>query len=240
MLGWLTDWIGSSGHILAFLGAFIAAFGALLSHQHSTKESDRLREELLAKNEQLIERADEIAFLQGELRGVAEQTMCQVTGEGGYPTVVPLFSQISPEIVKRKGIDIPDVLPATFRILNNSAAPVIAPHVSIMKTVPMGTGFWGSNTEILFQAYVETIYPDMVPIPLNVRTTIEKSRENWFDVLVFSPAAKFTERVVVVWDGEQWQTDLELKRLADEKRGIEEKLIRTIREDFPFLSEDRR
>jgi len=236
----MLDWLAPYGQGIALVAAIIAAFGVYLSNRHADNEASRHRDELLSKNEQLIERADENARLQVELRAVAEKTIRQVTGEGGYGIVLPYFTQISPEIVERDAIVIPEVIPTTFGILNNSDAPVIEPLVIILQRVPVGEGFMGSDRKELFRGRVGSVYPGMGSTMLNAKGTIAKSHDNWFDVIVFSRAATFTQSIVVVWDGDSWETDYELRQLADADRNVEEKTLHSIRDDFPLSNEQRR
>ena len=129
----MLDWLTPHGQSITFVAGLTVVFGSYLAARH-------------ARNE-----ASENARLQAELRAVAEETVRQVTGEGGYGTVLPYFTQISPEIVERRGIVIPEVISTTFGILNNSDAPVIEPLVIISQRVPVGEGFMGSDRKELFR-----------------------------------------------------------------------------------------
>ena len=218
----MLDWLTPHGQSITFVAGLTVVFGSYLAARH-------------ARNE-----ASENARLQAELRAVAEETVRQVTGEGGYGTVLPYFTQISPEIVERRGIVIPEVISTTFGILNNSDAPVIEPLVIISQRVPVGEGFMGSDRKELFRGRVGSVYPGMGPTMLHAKGTIAKSHDNWFDVVVFSRAATFTQSIVVVWVGDSWETDYELRQLADADRNVEEKTLHSIRDDFPLSNEQRR
>ena len=236
----MMDSLAPYGQSIALVAAIIVAFGVYLSNRQGENEAARHRDELLSKNEQLLERADENARLQAELRTAAEETMRQVTGEGGYGVVIPYFRWISPEIVKREGIVIPEIIPTTFGILNNSEAPVIGPLVIISQRVPVGEGSRGSDRKELFRGRLEDIYPHMGPHMLNAHGTIARSHDNWFDVYMASRAATVTQSIVVSWNGETWETDYELRQNKDADRNVEEKVLHTIRDDFPFLNDQRR
>ncbi|MEX2125590.1 MAG: hypothetical protein WD795_17005 [Woeseia sp.] len=235
----MLDWLAPYGQGIALGAAIIAAFGVFLSNRHAGNEATRHRDELMTKNGELLRRADENARLQSELRSAAEKTIRQVTGEGGHGFVVPFFTQISPEIVKRDGIVIPDTVPITFGLLNNSDAPVIAPVVHISQRVPIGEGIEGSNMQILFSGRIGDVFPQMGPTMINAKSTIKKAQDNWFNVVIFSRAATFSQSIVVTWNGDLWVNDYELRQLKDTDRNVEEKTLHSIRVDFPFLDERR-
>lgn len=234
------NFLAPYGQSIALGAALVAAFGVYLSNRHAENEEIRHRDKLVARDAQLLERADENKRLQAELRVVAEETIRQLTGEGGYAIVVTFFTSISPEIVKREGHVIPDVIPTRFGILNNASdAPVIEPLVVITQRVPSGEGFDGSDGNIVFRERIGNVYPSVGPTMLNAQSTITKSRDNWFDVLIISRAGKWSQSIVVTWNGELWDRDYRLLQLKDADRNIEEKTLHTIRDDFPFQDERR-
>ena len=167
-----------------------------------------------------------------------EKLAREMTGEGGYPLILPYFTQIDPAIVEKEKIVIPEIIPTTFGVLNNSESPVFGARVRIMQRVPQSEGFMGTDRKTIYaeprQEGID-VFRGMGPTMINARGTIAKGLDNWFDVVTFARAATFSQSIVVTWNGDSWETDYELRQLADPDRGNDELIIHSIREDFPYV-----
>jgi len=156
-----------------------------------------------------------------------------VTGEGGYALLVANLPFIDPS-----GAAIPDVVPMRFGLLNNSDYPVFAVTASILKRVPVGQGIMGSDaTTVVQNGFIGDAFPGTGQIHLSAATDVRTDRGNVLDVVLFSRAATFSQRLVITWSGDGWVQDYELKQLADAQRGVEEKVLHAIRDDFPYRNQ---
>jgi hypothetical protein len=226
----MLDNLAPYGHAIALVAGILVAFGVWLGTRHS---DNQLRE----RDAQLLERADENARLQGELRAASEETMRQVTGRGGYAFIVPNYARIDPALAARDGIVVPDVIPVWFGVLNNSPYPVIGVHVHIMQRVPVGEGFEGSDGRSIFDGRIGDVFPSTGQVQVGAIAELRKDRDNRFDILLRARAANFTQRLVITWVGDHWEQDYELKQTPDADRGNAEIVFRTIRSDFPYKSQ---
>lgn len=143
---------------------------------------------------------------------------------------------IVPEMAKRLGLAIPDVPVTIFGILNISEYPMLNQKVSVGQRVPGGTGDYDSDRKQIFHGNVGDSFPGMGPTMLDAKAQLYKDRDNWFFVVISSRTVTLTEKIVISWNGASWEHDYELIQQRDDDRGNEERIIRQIRDDFPYIT----
>jgi len=247
----LVLWVFS---MLAMLGVGIAIWQSRASTADVTKAQTELRTALDKINASTTEisrltalntglqlglkdSSTQIISLSKEIAGVARETIREVTGEGGYALVLPYFSQIDPVLAAKEGIVVPDVIPTTFGVINNSKYPVLSINLIISQHVPVGTGMLGTDTIGIFSGPVPDSLPGRGPTMVNARATIRKDRDNWFWTFIFSRRSDLSQRIVVTWDGQRWRQDYELTVL---KNGRAHQVLHEIAKNFPYIKKPSR
>jgi hypothetical protein len=162
----------------------------------------------------------------------AEDALRQVTGRGGFPTLIvqglsPIEGQIKDGLVF-----------ARFMVLNSSKVPVFDSRVQITQFVGAPNGFMGSDSLLLPTASVASVYPHDAPKPLFMMPVLSLDKPNIFTAVVFSRSATFTQKVVILWKGDAWHTDTEVIQQEDADRDTEGKVFKKMSPEFQaFLPE---
>lgn len=162
--------------------------------------------------------------LQSQLIEAQGETLRQVTGDGGFSFLIPQIN-----IADRR-----EQIQAPMMLLNNSEYPVFGVVASVMQRVPVGEGLMGSDGVLLFRGSLGDVYPGSGPQATGLQATLHRDRDNIFDIVLFTRAGTFGQRLVITWADEQWQYDYQLKNLSEGKRGTPEEVIHDIRVDFPY------
>lgn len=194
--------ISQYGQVIAFSGAILVAIGVFLGSIHENR-------------------------LQSQLIDAQNETLRQVTGEGGYGFLTPRINIAD----GREQIQVP------LMVLNNSEYPVLGVVANVMQQVPIGEGLMGSDGIPLFRGPLGDVFPGFGPQPTGLEVTVRRDRDNVFDIVLFTRSGTFGERLIVSWDGENWHYDHQLRDLSEGKRGTPDELIHGIREDFPYQQE---
>lgn len=218
-----------------------------------TNRNNELQGKLVDATQNITELGNKTVQLAAANTELTKEAIRQVTGEGGYCVVVPYYTSIDPAIVAKEKIVIPDAIPTTFRVLNNSTYRVFIVRLTIMRSTPMGEGqafptvtggVLRGDMNFLFNGEIGNVYPGTGAVFVTdpkgrpAQGVLRKDRDNWFHILVTAASVKLSETLVVSWDGVSWEHAYELKRLKDDK-GNTEKVLQKIRDDFPYISKSR-
>ncbi len=156
----------------------------------------------------------------------AEDAVRQVTGRGGFPTLVvqgfmPIEAQVKDGLVL-----------AQFMLMNHSKVPVFDSRVVISQYVGVPHGFMRTDSLQLPSASVASVYPHDAPQTLYARHVLRLDRPNIFTVLVFSRSATFTQKTVVFWKDGAWHHDEEVVQQEDADRGNERVIFKRMKPEF--------
>jgi len=235
--------------IIALIGMGISIWQSLLSSAETTKAQaaltralenidrttkDSTRVQTLNASLQLGLRDSnaQITELSKQIVAVTRETIREVTGEGGIAHVVPYYSTIDPELAAKQGVVVPDAIPTTFGVINNSKYGVLNIDLIISQRVPVGTGILGSDTLHIFSGSVPDTYPGKGATMVNAEAIIRKDRDNIFSMVLSARRVTLFQSIVISWDGQRWRNDYRLARLRD---GKPQEVLHEIAKDFPYI-----
>jgi hypothetical protein len=152
----------------------------------------------------------------------AEDALRQVTGRGGFPTVTVIGDDSAGAQTAEGSVR------GHFLIMNDSKVPVFDCRIQVMQLVGAPYGFRGSDSLIFETASVASVHPHDAPIWLPLQPALRLDVPNIFSVTIFSRAATFSERVVVLWKDGAWHVDTQVVQLWDPDRNNKETILKTM------------
>ena len=163
--------------------------------------------------------------LQKQIADLSRETLTSVVGSPDSVAVVyPLMGEGVP------GVSGQDA--TKFFISNTSDYPLIA------ASLVMGNPTTSSNHATFHHQYLGDIYDASGGQVVNYIVPLRKDIDNVFEASIDSRSVKLFERIIVSWNEGKWEQDYCLMRLGI--GGIEKKVIKSIREDFPYVEPESR
>lgn len=173
-----------------------------------------LQAEVLASQKKLI----------SATQSVVEESRNRTTAEKAYGFLIPVLPGAVPESASEMALPLEAENPSQYVLLGATAA--IEEGSRTGETIEQLQEHLRNTTTVT----LGDIGP-MSKKPIRYTLTVQKGRDNYFHIAIYSQYVSLTELLVVSWSNGKWNTDYSLIRTGDSQ------WIHQVAGDFPFIEQ---